>query len=98
MTIYQIRKILDTVKPINIGLGLNRTVLNVRCFYFCKMRFLQDFIHNGYIIRLYKEEDGSFIIDYGKNLSATERRIFKDEKEMKLVLESRLGRILLTHE
>ena len=33
----------------------------------------------------------TFVIDYGRNLANPSRRVFKDEKELREVLEPRLG-------
>ena len=57
------------------------------------MKFLKDYIKDEYIIRLYKGDGETFVIDYGKSLSSPVRRMFKDEKELREVLEPRLGQI-----
>lgn len=59
------------------------------------MTWLKDYVSNGYIIRLYKGDDETFVIDYGRNLDKPRRRVFKDEKELREVLEPRLGAIEL---
>jgi len=55
------------------------------------MTFLKDYVKNGYIIRIYKGQGRSYVIDYGRNLSDITRRTFKDEKELRTVLEPKLG-------